>query len=203
MTFSGRHVVPILVAAKIIGVAAQANWLTPPMEQGLTQQLAGRLASIEPRPPADKGAVSESARQAVRAIGAHLGSWTDAVVIARAPAFPQLTMPTAKEPLLNAMAAYQMCTATQFMRFELDKDSENRRATVLGLTAMTMAVLRLRRPFLASGGSDEGIEAFLTSEPLGAVLEAVQATPALLAHVEGQCRPVVEELVGKTGTPAP
>jgi hypothetical protein len=199
MNAANRLLLPLLVAVLVPGVFAQAQWMPPQVEQGLAQQLAGRLASIE---SGDRAAALERARQAVKAMGALLGSWSDAVVISRAPKFSQLAMPVTNEPALGAMAAYQMCTMAQFLRVESGKDDGNRRATVVGLTATTMAVLRLRPPFLAAGGSMDRVEAFLTSDEMAALLDAIRQKPALLAHVEEQCRPVVGELVGKAGGPA-
>jgi len=195
--------VALVVVMGHAGVAAQGQWLPPQVQQGLAEQLAGRLASIETGGEASRSVVAEQSRRAVTAIGGVLGSWTDAVVISKAPSFSQLTMPSANEPALQAMAAYQMCTMTQFMRFESGTDASNRRATILGLTATTMAVLRLRQPFLESGGTMERVEAFLTSDDMAALLKALQTTPALMTHVEQQCQPIVRELVSKVGAVAP
>ncbi len=199
MMFSTRVVISMLVAASGVGVVAQTQWLPPAIEQGLAEQLAGRLTSIESRPAADPAAVSDTARKTVKGIGEKLGSWTDRVAIERTPAFPQLTVPTANEAHLDAMAGYQICTMALFMRFESSTDAEGRRKAALGLTATTMAVLRLRPPFVAAGGTDQRIQAFLTSAPLGSVLEAMQGTADLLAHVEGQCQPLIRDLLSGAG----
>jgi len=181
----------------VLGVhlPAQSQWMPPRVEQGIVEQLAGRLATLEPDAQADAG-VTARAREVVKGIGTRLESWTDAVVISQAPSFPQLVLPTAEDPALAAMAAYYTCSMTQFIRFESGKEDPDRRGTILGLTATTMVVLRLRQPFVTRGGSMESIEAFLTSSGMEAILASVQKSPALMAHVDQQCGPVIRALVG-------
>lgn len=178
-----------LVLIPVLLVAAQ--WLPPAVEQGLAAQLAERLAVGGPASSKDAAA----ARAVVSSVGKRLGSWTDAVAIERAPSFPQLKLPSAGEKHLDAIARYQVCNMVLFVQFESGADAERRRRSALGLTAITMAVVRLRHPFVAAGGSDERMEAFLTGAAMQPVLDAIQQKPELAAHVDRQCASVLRALL--------
>lgn len=176
-------VLPVLLAA--------AQWLPPAVEEGLAAQLAERLAAVGPASSKD----AANARATVSSIGKRIGGWSDAVAIERAPSFPQLKLPIANERHLDAIARYQVCNMLLFVQFESGADAGRRRRSALGLTAITMAVVRLRHPFVAAGGNDQRMEAFLTGAPMAAVLDEVQQKPELASHVERQCAPVLRALL--------
>jgi hypothetical protein len=62
---------------------------------------------------------------------------------------------------------------------------------------MTMAVERLRAPFMATGGTDRALNAFLTGPPMVSALDDIRKKPELAAHVERQCDPILQELLSK------
>ena len=185
----------MLAALLAVSVAAtaQENWLPPPVEDGAIDQLAGRLAAISR--PRDPRGLTEGARKLVLAVRGQLDAWTLAGTLKRAPAFPRLELPAAPERYLDAMGRYQICNVVLLRQFESGADDDSRRVGALGLTAITLAMLHLRQPYMANGGSNEGLEAFLTSAPMAGLLEKMQGTPALLSHVETECEPVVQDLL--------
>lgn len=65
-----------------------------------------------------------------------------------------------------------------------------------GLTGMTMAIVRLREPYVQEGGTHAALEAALTGSELGSLMEKIQKDENLLLHVERQCQPVVLSLLG-------
>jgi hypothetical protein len=199
MPLLSRFVVTFLAAAGSVALVAQASWLPPQVEQGLANQLAGRLTQVGAVAPADPLSPSERANKTVKDLGVYLGSLTDQGAFERAPVFTQIKVPVSGQLHLDAMARYQVCTLELFRRFETGTNPGSRRATALGLTAVTMAVIRLREPFIRAGGNDERIEGFLTGGPMNSLFEQLQAKPDLLAHVERQCEPVLRDLLDKTG----
>ena len=177
-------------------VAAQAPWLPPQVEQGLADQLAERLAAVNTGKTPDQAAIRQAAGRAVQSMARRLGTWTDVVAVEKAPLFPQIKWVKGSPRHLDAMGRFQVCNLALFPQFESGGDPGSRRSGALGLSAVTLAIIRLREPFLAGGGNHEAIEAFLTSAPMAAILETVQKQPALQAHVQTQCAPVLRELLG-------
>jgi hypothetical protein len=176
--------------------AAQPSWLPPEVEEGAARQLAARVAEI------GVGSSDESrlagARQLVSRVRDRLESWGEKGTLDRAPGFPELKLPDAGPPALDAMARYQTCNMILMIQLqdpELADDADAKMTSVTGLTAFTHAVVYLRRPFLAAGGDDDAIEAFLTSETMESVLGRIQNEPGVREHVEGQCTPPLMALV--------
>lgn len=193
-----HQAVAVLVASTAAVISAQGTWLPPEVEQGLVKQLVGRMAKTNPATAEDPERASRTAGSIVQNLAKDLGSWTDSVALEWAPTFPLLRLPTANQQHLDAMSRYQVCNLVYFRQFESSKDVEVLRRSALGLTAMTMAVLRLRQPFVKAGGTDERIEAFLTSPPMAKVLDEIQLSSDLAAHAERQCQGVLWELIFKT-----
>jgi len=191
-----RHVLMLVLAVVWAGTAAaQGPWLPPQVEQGLAEQLAERLAAVGTGKAPDQAALRQAAGR-VQTMARQLGGWTDAVVLGKAPVFPQLKWGKSAERHLDAMGRFQVCNLALFPQFESGKDPASRRAGALGLTAITMAIIRVRQPFISAGGDHDAIEAFLTSAAMAAVLDDVQKQPALQAHVQTQCAPLLRELLG-------
>ena len=135
----------------------------------------------------------------IRGLAKTLGSWTDTEAVDRAPLFPDLTLPLSNQRHIDAMARYQVCSVVLLSQFESGKDVEARRKGALGATAMTMAIERLRAPYMATGGTDKILHAFLTGPPMVAALDDIRKLPERTAHVERQCAPVLQELLFKPG----
>lgn len=186
-----------LVASSAAVISAQASWLPAEEEQGLVKQFVGRMPKTHPNVAEDPARAARLASMLIQSLSKHLGAWTDSTALEWAPAFPQLKLPTANQQHLDAMARYQVCNLVYFKQFESSKDLEGLRRGSMGLTAMTMAVLRLRQPFLKAGGSDERIEAFLTSPPMAKVLDEIKLSADLAAYADKQCQGVLWELTMK------
>lgn len=199
MYAAGRVLISLVLMSGAAAISAQPTWLPPEVEQGLVKQLAERMAKSNPVTAEDPARASSAASRIVQNLAKDLGLWTDAVALGWAPTFPLLKLPTANQQHLDAMNRYQVCNLVYFMQFESSKDAEILRRSSLGLTAMTMAVLRLRQPFVKAGGTDERIEAFLTSPPMDKVMDQIQLSSELTAHVERQCQGVLWELILKPG----
>jgi hypothetical protein len=176
---------------------AQQDWLPPAVRQGLATQLAERVTTVVGggKPAREPDRLARFATDVVQAMRARVDAWSTRGVLERAPVFAKLGLPAAREPHLDAMARYQLCNMPLMLQFEAVGDERSRMTGALGLTAMTVAIVHLRQPYLAGGGSPEDIPAFLTSAAMERVAQSVQTTPELRAHVERQCEPVVADLV--------
>jgi len=194
MTISARALAASLAFACAVAVAgAQETWLPAGAERMMAAQLAGRLTSISK--PRDAAGLEQGTRKIVQAVRGQLEAWTARGALDKAPTFPMLKLPSADDRHLDAMARFQLCNLVLFRQFESADDAQDRRVGALGLTAVTLAVVYLMQPFVAGGGSPGQVEAFLTGAPMGRVSDEVQQKPDLLAHVEGQCEPLVGELL--------
>ncbi len=176
-------------------VAAQQSWLPPEAEDGAARQLATRVAEI------GVGRTDETrlsaARQLVIRVRERLESWGEEAVD-HAPRFDELDLPESGRLSLDAMARYQVCNMVLMIQLQdpdFANDEDAKISSVSGLTAFTLAAMYLRHPFLGAGGNDGEIEAFLTSERMGSVLETIQTEPAARAHAERQCAPPLKALV--------
>jgi len=177
--------------------AAEPSWLPPQVESGAAEQLAGRLNELG-RGKADTGETLAEARKLVRSMRDVVDSWGVARTLANAPKFDQLQLPPAAESYLDAMQRYQICNVLLFRQTvhpDFADDFNARFTGTLGLTAVTLAVVRLREPFLAAGGSPEQIEAQLTSSDLEKVSQRIQTDEASRSHAEQQCQPLLLQLL--------
>jgi hypothetical protein len=185
-----------MVFLSATSLAAQYAWLPQAVQQGMAEQLADRLTTIGPGRPKDPAGLLGGSRKQVLEIAGRLDSWGKAVV-ERAPRFPKLTLPPTRDRHLDAMGRYQLCNLVLLRQFETTSHTvETRRVGAVGLTAVTMAIVYLREPFVAGGGPPEGIEAFLTSPAMGRLTSQLQTQPDLMSHVEEQCGTVVAALFG-------
>lgn len=187
-----RHSAVVWIVCGAATLAAQRSWLPAPVQQGLTKQLAERLTAIAPGPPSG---LAQGAGKVVQSVAQRIDTWTERGVLDRAPTFPRLALPVSDNRYLDALNRYQVCNMALFPQFESSGDATTRREGAFGMTAITMAVVRIREPFVAGGGTDAQMEAFLTSQGMGQVLEGLLAAPDLMTYVAGRCEPVVHDLL--------
>lgn len=193
MAFSHYRVLCFLLAASC-SVLAQQNWLPARVEAGVVDQLVARLEAIGPSPVKDLAALKAGMQLVVRQVRARLESWGEKGILDRAPAFPTIELPTAKQRHLNAMGRYQACNWVLMNQQGESYDRETRRNGAVASTAVTMAVIYLRQPFLKQGGKAEQIEAFLTGAAMDRPFNQVMGTPELVSYMEQQCQPLITEL---------
>jgi len=193
-----RTLIPALLLVGTAVSAQSTTWFPPDLELVFARQLASRLAKLD-SVARDEASALASARRVIQNLAGTLGSWRDAEVVERAPLFPEITLPLAKERHIDAMARYQVCSLVLLNQFESGADVAVRRKAALGLTVMTMAVERLRAPYMATRGTDKVLHAFLTSPAMANTLDDVRKKPGLVAHGERQCAPLLQELMFKPG----
>ena len=87
-----------------------------------------------------------------------------------------------------------MCNLVLMRQLEDPAFRSDRNALVtstLGLTAVTMAIVRLRHSYIQGGGTDGEVEKFLTSPASSRWPGEFEADIGLREPVEKQCQPVV------------
>lgn len=175
----------------------ESGWLPPAVEAGSAQQLADRLRPLGDGKP-DEAKLGAASRDLVRALRDTLGAWGADGVVARAPVFPELEVPAAREPQLDAIGRWNVCLLVFYLQLEdpaLAGDGDAQLTSILGLSAVTLAVLRVREPYVAAGGSDEALEAHLTGPETDALLKSFQSDAKRRGYAEARCQPVVRELL--------
>lgn len=190
------RIVPVLLLLSP-PVGAQEAWLPPPVAEGLAAQLAERMRTLGEGEP-DEERLTAGAQGVVGSLAEQLEAWGLDGVHERAPSLPGFTVPPAGNRHLEAMARYHVCIMVLYLQLEdpaFADDANARVTSVFGLTALTMAVVRLREPFVADGGDDTAIEAYLAGPALEPILAALQTDPAARSAAEESCRPVVVQLL--------
>lgn len=196
-----RSLATLLVAswgATAIPLGAQEPaWLPAPAEQGAAQQLADRLRAFGDA-SSDDAALRDGALDMIRAMRDGIDAWGAAGAVTRAPVFQELQVPGAASPPLDAMGRWSICLLDLMLRYEGALQSGDGGAGLepaLGLSAVTLVVLRLREPFVAAGGRQPEIESHLTSAGFEALLAAIQTDPRLRAEARAGCDPLLRELL--------
>jgi len=177
--------------------AQEVSWLPPPVEEGAAQQLADRLLALGD-PASDTDALLAGARELIRSMRDGIDAWGADGAITKAPAFAELAVPGADRAPLDAMGRWSICNLDLLLRYDdalRAGDGGAALGPALGLSAVTLVVLRLREPFAAAGGQQTEIETHLTSAGFETLLAAIQTSPALRARVRSGCDPLVRELL--------
>lgn len=188
----------LLAAASTLILAGQpaADWLPASMHEGLVQQLAERLEQINLDWSRERR--RNAAAAVVNRLRARLTQMTQDDVQRRAPALASLKLPAARDPRLDAIVRYQMCSAADFVAYERrarEPSEEARIAIVMRLTALTTTVLYLREGFIGAGGTEQQLERFLADEAFGAIVERIQQNAQVLQGVQAECAPVIKALL--------
>jgi hypothetical protein len=178
-------------------IAADDAWLPARVADNAARQLAERLEKIG-LGGADDGKRLSGARRMIAAMAEELDHWGVRGLLDRTPRFAAVVLPASGGPALDSMVRYQMCNLVLLRQLEdpAFADDENALLTsTLGLSAVTLAILRLRQSFLDRGGEAAEVERVLTSPRLEPIVEGIQKETALRRHVESRCQPVVVELL--------
>jgi len=180
--------------AVLAALPAGAEWLPPQVAEGAAQQLAGRLATFGE--VSDRERLVEGARGVLGAMVGTIEAWGVDGTVERAPEFERFSLPSSGDRYLDAMGAYSVCSLLllrQFQSPEFADDQNARFTSTLGLSSLTLAIVRLREPFVAGGGTQPQIEAYLTGADLEPIFQTIQNDATWLADAEARCSPVVLE----------
>lgn len=177
------------------GVVAQTTWFPAAAQENVAKELAQRLAKVDIG--IEDARLLPSARSAVSEMKLRIETLGEKKLMEMAPRFPRLKMTMAGQPHLDAMARLGMCT------FYLDArlvdlsgiDVDGRLDVALGPMVLALSTMYFRDFYLATGGTDEKIKAYLTGDPLNKVAFEVQENADLLSYTATECRAVVSALL--------
>ena len=177
-------------------VAQDEGWLPAAVQDGLVQQLTARMAAKGFG--IDAASRQQGAEELVEGVRVELEKLGASGLMEAAPAFAQLPIPSTGQQHLDAMARFQVCNLSLMLLHEdpaFDQDAEARQMAVSGLTAMTMAVLFLRQPFLEAGGEEAQIAELLGGEELGPILQGLKSDQPTRDRVDVECASVLDLLL--------
>ena len=180
-----------------VRAAGSPTWLPAAVEESAAEQLAGRFGVLR-RGAAKEKENREEAVLFTRALRDVVEGWGVDGVLERAPDFPGLTLPPLRDRYLDAMQRYTVCNLLLFRQTEhadFAEDFNARFTGTVGLSGLTFAMVRLREPFVAAGGSNEQIERAMTRAELEPVFDRLQSDEAARNAAEAACQPVVVELL--------
>ncbi len=197
-----RRIVTLSLALTLgsaaLAVAAERSWLPPQVAEGVARQLAGRMDQVGLVPQGADERTLPRTRKMIEAMAAGIEARGESGLADLAPTFPNLDLPPTAQRQLGLMARYNVCNMALYRQF-LDpafRDDKNAAFTsTLGLTAVALAIIYLREPYLASGGDPKELEGHLTDPRLQPVLDAIQKDLEVRAAVEKACEPAVTALV--------
>lgn len=197
-----RMRVAVALGAVLLGrgaASAEESWLPPSGADAVAAMLAERMKTIGLGGQASEEELRGVSRQSVDALAARLASWGEKSVLEHAPALPQLALPQARQPHLDATARYLMCAGAYevlHMRgaFAKSDRGEQIKAAMAG-PSLSVTLLYVRHRYLQVGGTDAKMEAFGTDPRMEAPVARIQDDTTVLDSVYKECRTVVNWLV--------
>jgi hypothetical protein len=188
--------IPALVAAgPIIGAT---DWLPEDGQESLAQQVAVKLADTHLGNEENEEQRLSRARVAVGSMMSTIDSWGPTGVAERAPALEELALPVSEHPYLNAIASYGACTLhldALYGNRGLDESAPSIRAlAAIASAAIPLATAILRHHYLAEGGTDDELRAFLTSDEITSASLRIKNDRDLISYSWEECAPTLGEL---------
>jgi hypothetical protein len=179
-----------VVSVSAPGFAAM-DWLPASRSEVLQQSVAEKLLAIDEEGRLTPERALMAAQTTVEGVGAKLESLGLEKVIAMAPAYPDLELPTSGTDSLDAILAYQICSVPFDHEYTDESPREHRydlRAWGLFLSASVYVVSSyLRQAYLEAGVTDEQAGALLGGEAVTFVRARIEGSQELLQSVKEQC----------------
>ena len=175
-------------------VAQEESWLPARVFEGMVDQIKQRGAEKDLDPVTG----DEFAQGFATKVRDSVGRLGESGVLESAPQFDKFDVPQMGQTHVDSMVRYQICNMVTMLQHTdpaFDDDPQAKVAAILGLTSFTMAALRLRQPYLDSGGSEGDIEALLTSSGMQPVLDGLRDDVEIREHVEERCNQTFEKLL--------
>lgn len=188
-------VVLALPALAPVSLPAQTAWFPAAAQEGLSSDLAARLAHIDVG--IEQAKLLPAARVGVGEMRLRLETLGAEKLMALAPRFPDLKLPMTGQRHLDAMARLGLCTYHLEARYAAPggADVDARLDAAMGPMALALSTMYLRHFYLADGGTDEKIKTYLDGDAVNAVAFAVQKEPALMQYTARECRAAVSALL--------
>lgn len=195
-----RMTLVVVAALGCVSLAgAEESWLPAPVAEQATASLYERVKAVAPDGPVPDERLRVTSRQTVDALAARLAAWGEKPLLDRAPALKMLTLPSAKQPQLDAITRYFACGAVYEVLHARNgfakADRDARILAAMAPSGLSLAMFYLRTPYLQAGGTDAAMEAFMTGPRMEPVLAALQDDAKVLDAAFQECRPLATWLV--------
>ncbi len=188
----------VLAGAGAVSAVTQRAWFVPELERTVVTMMAERLVASG-LAAEGAGKAREGAQAAVSSLRDRLDSWGEAGVLARAPDVAHLRLPQAGQLHIDASARYFMCISIFEVMHARDAfagvPGEERLDAAMAPASLTLAMFYLLTPYLAGGGTEARLQAFLTGADMEQVLTAIQNSRPLLATTYRRCRVTLSALI--------
>lgn len=190
-----RQVIRLGVSLLLLAgpLRAATDWFPAQFEEGATRQLADRLVEIGVAGDASEEERMQASRQVVLKIVDRVDEWGPEGVLERVPQLAEIEFPPTAEEPLAAVARYGACSLPLDPARYQTADQKFTVAAAEVSVAIVSAFLRDR--FLASGGSDEQMTAYLASDEMNQLSYDVQTDEELSVYVWKECGPVFAALL--------
>lgn len=179
----------LLLAGPAVG---GTDWFPPQFEEGATRQLADRLVEVGAAEGKTEAERLGWSREFVGHVVARIDAWGADGVLERTPDLPEVGLPPTDEPILAAIAAYGACSLP--LHPELVETREEKVFVAMGEISVAIVSAFLRHRYLAAGGSDEEMAAYLASEAMNQLSYDIQVEEAKRDYVVAQCGPMFEAI---------
>ena len=104
-----------------------------------------------------------------------------------------IELPPTENRYLKAFAAYGLCTLP--LHQELAVNAQEKFYVAFGEVAVVMITAYLRSGYLAEGGTEEALKAYLTQEEFVQMGDDIQLKEERRAHVNERCAPALQALL--------
>jgi hypothetical protein len=169
------------------------------MAEVVIGQLADRLQKTDLGKPLNPEQAKGAAQVGITLLRQRVESWGEQGLLRRVPPLAEFGLPRSKQGPLDASARVFLCLAVYEVMHAraafATAPPDARLEAAMASASLNLAVLYLRHRFLAGGGTDDQLQAFVTGADAEAALGRIQDRPPLLDRAFGQCRPLVAALI--------
>jgi hypothetical protein len=199
MTMRTRALILLLVFGLPLIAFGQTDWLSSEVLNALVEDLAARLRAVDPQGDvvADDGVAM--ARSGIAGTVARIESAGVEGILATAPHFPGLELPSAGEPHLDAIVHWGLCAfpaQAAYVDSSAGDGTLQRRLTAAAMTT-TVALVNsfLRHEYLEAGTTDDDLRSLYARPEIASVVRALQTDGELLLETMERCLEPLDELM--------
>jgi hypothetical protein len=168
---------------------ADEPWMPKEAREAMILHLAKGLQEVDFGKEATPIELMTAAQSGVDGIIKKLEGDGVEAVLAKAPYFDGVQLPTTDNRYARAIGAFGLCSVT--LHPELAKDSEERLFVTYGIVTVVILSAYLRDGFLKEGGSDQPLKDYLRSEAMEKVGREAQTNETLRNQITNQCGPIL------------
>jgi hypothetical protein len=191
-TFALLFVVPAVASG-------QTGWLPADLMDALVEDLAERLRAADPEREivVDDGVAM--ARSGIAGTVARIESEGLEGILASAPDFPALELPSAEEPLIDAIVHWGVCSfpvQTAYLDPSSGDGTVHRRVTAAAMmTTVALVNTFLRHHYLEAGTTDDEVRTFYARPDVVSVIRELQTDGELVLSTMERCLEPLDRLM--------